>query len=239
MLNRAAALTAALGLTATLTFAGCSSRESTPVASLEPLTPSVTVTPAPTLSTTATPTPRDPSTTEQIERALRAAGQLLDVAIEPDCPQGADCIREGTVGASVEQGIMQLAYAGADGSGAALVMALDQDGAWAVWLASQRDVYQLLNLPGQLRVCGGGEGAELREAPSHEAASIATANDGDLLDAESFVLTEAGSLEKWGAGWYRVTSPVEAWAYSRDVAAAASGDCSLRDVYEKGEEPRG
>lgn len=237
-LNRAAALIVGLAATAALT--ACTARES-PSTTPEPSTPVPTsaASPTPSPAPAATPTPRDPSVEEQVQRALRAAGELLDVPVEPDCREGADCVRQGVVGPSVEQGILQLAYAGADGSGAALVMALDQQDAWAVWLASQRDVYQLLELPGELRVCAGGEGTELREAPSPEAASVASAADGDLLEAESFVLTEPGSLQEWGAGWYRITSPVEAWAHSREVANAATGDCNLRDVYEKGEEPRG
>lgn len=239
--KRAAALITAFGLAATVSLAACSPKESPPLASLEQFTPhpSITASPTPSPSPTPTPTQRDPSATAELQRALRAAGETLGVSVEPDCREGSDCVREGVVGSSVERGIIQLAYAGADGSGAALVMALDQDGAWGVLLASQRDVYQLLDLPGELRVCSGGEGTALRDAPDADAAILASAVDDDILDAESFVLTEPGSLDEWGAGWYRITSPVEGWVFSRHVAEAASGDCNLRDVYEKGEEPRG
>jgi len=238
--KRAGALMAAISLAATV-VAGCSPKEPATLDPSEQFTPhpSITATLASASSPTPIPTPRDPSTAERIQLALRAAGEILNVPVEPSCREGADCIREGLVGPSVDRGIIQLAYAGADGGGAALVMAAGEDGAWNLWFASQRDIYQLLNLPGELRVCSGGEGIALREAPSIEAASLASASDGDILQADSFLLTEAGSLEAWGAGWYRISAPAEAWVFSRDVADATTGDCNIRDVYEKGEEPRG
>lgn len=241
--KRAAALITMFGLAAAVSVAACSPKETPSPGPSNPFTPhpsiTATNTPVPSPTPAPTPTPRDPSIDEQVQRALRAAGQLLNIAVEPDCRQGADCIREGVVGPSVGRGILQLAYAGDGGGGAALIMGLDQDDEWVVWLASQRDLYQLLDLPGELRVCNDGEGTELRDAPSLEGASLALADDGEILAAESFLLTEPGSLDEWGAGWYRITSPIEAWVFSRHVAAATTGDCSLRDVYEKGEEPRG
>jgi hypothetical protein len=59
------------------------------------------------------------------------------------------------------------------------------------------------------------------------------------VQAEEFVLTEPGSSDteeepRNGYGWFRLSSPLHGWAYSKYLTDASHGDCSLHDDLEPG-----
>jgi hypothetical protein len=108
------------------------------------------------------------------------------------------------------------------------------EGDWKFWFGTQNVTYQLTVLPGDVRVCAGGEGLNVRESPDRESESLTLLSDGATIRVDRFVLTEPGTTAPVttahaGFGWYHLTSPQEGWAYSKYLSAASLGDCSVHD----------
>ena len=101
------------------------------------------------------------------------------------------------------------------------------------WRAGQQD-YQLFILPGDALVCAYGEGLNVRSAATTDAPAVGTIEDLTGVRAEEFVLTERGSgdLQQHGYGWFRLSSPLDGWAYSKYLTAASLEDCALHDALE-------
>jgi hypothetical protein len=68
------------------------------------------------------------------------------------------------------------------------VLSQDAGGAWGFWFGTQQRPYQLLHLPGEVRVCAGGDALNLRAAPSAGAAVTGTLPSGAIVTASRFVL---------------------------------------------------
>jgi hypothetical protein len=144
-----------------------------------------------------------------------------------DCVSGEDCIRE-PPGVSVDasRGLARLAYISASGGGAIVVLGRDGTGAWRLWMVTQQQPTDLLELPGQLLACGSAETVELRAGPASSEAVAGRVARAQSLAADSFVLSQAGTPGKPGAGWYRVSGSSSGWI-SSDVSAALSSGCPL------------
>ena len=102
-------------------------------------------------------------------------------------------------------------------------------------------MYQLSDLPGELRACGNGNAVTVRASPDSAAASAGTLKDLAAATAQEFRLTKAGSFGTNGArgeGWYRVSGTVSGWLPARESSDAKLGDCALHDAIE-GSAPRG
>jgi hypothetical protein len=103
------------------------------------------------------------------------------------------------------------------------------------WFGTQATTYQLTVLPGDMRVCAGGDGLNVRVSPTVESESLTLLNDDTIISVDRFVLTEPGSRSpttgvQAGFGWYHLTSPREGWAYSKYLSAASLGDCAVHDA---------
>jgi len=90
-------------------------------------------------------------------------------------------------------------------------------------------------LPGEMRVCAGGTGLNVRASSAVESESLALLNDDTIISVDRFVLTEPGIRSatagvQAGFGWYHLTSPKEGWAYSKYLSVASLGDCSVHDA---------
>ena len=107
------------------------------------------------------------------------------------------------------------------------------EGKWQYWYGAQNITYQLTVLPGDMRVCAGGEGLNVRTSPSADSESLGLLAENTIVTVDRFVLTEPGSTSPTGQtvgyGWYHLTGPSEGWAYSKYVSAASLGDCSVHD----------
>ena len=109
------------------------------------------------------------------------------------------------------------------------------EGEWKFWFGTQAIAYQLTVLPGDMRVCAGGAGLNVRASSAAESESLALLNDGTIISVDRFVLTEPGSRSattgaQAGFGWYHLTSPKEGWAFSKYLSVASLGDCSVHDA---------
>ncbi len=109
------------------------------------------------------------------------------------------------------------------------------EGEWKFWFGTQNTTYQLTALPGDMRVCAGGDGLNVRESPDRESEPLTLLNDDSVIRVDRFVLTEPGSRSpvtgaQTGFGWYHLTSPQEGWAYSKYLSAASLVDCSVHDA---------
>jgi hypothetical protein len=92
-------------------------------------------------------------------------------------------------------------------------------GDWAYWTGTQQDL-EPLTLPGDMLVCTGGAGLNVRSDPSATATLIQTLTDETVVRGEQFVLTEPGTfLGSGGNGWYRISAPTSGWVYSPYVFA--------------------
>jgi hypothetical protein len=197
-------------------------------------------TPEPTLTPTATPGdddagPTAPADPEDLEGALAAAARVLGVPYGADCTDDGDCVREMPTGETSTAGpITQLAYMSADGGGAVIFVARDGAGVWQYWQITQFGVYFLVDVPGELRACPDSASLAVRSSPSSTADIAGELPHGATAVADSFVLSQPGSLDEPGTGWYRVTDPVDGWVPASDTADAELGDCELRDQFEGG-----
>ncbi len=204
-----------------------------PTATAEGETPEAAVTPEPTA-------PAEPTvelSTEAVDAAFAAALELFDAVSDADCetnnPQNKSCAGLSSQPSTVQRGIAVFGVASPDGPGFAGVLGRDPAGEWKFWRAGQQD-YQLLTLPGDALVCGYGAGLTVGSAPTADAAAVGVLDDLTRVRAEEFVLTERASDLQHGYGWFRLSSPLDGWAYSKYLTAASWEDCSTHDAMEPG-----
>jgi len=118
------------------------------------------------------------------------------------------------------------------GFGAALGKTLD--GRWKLWYTSQNP-YQLTRLPGDMVVCSGGDGVNLRAGPSPDADVVGGFADGAQVTGEQFALTEPVDPGHVGYGWFRISAPDPGWLYSKFLETAALNDqCALHNAQASG-----
>ena len=224
-------------LSAAVTFAvACAGRSSDPNSpSPSPATAPSTATPTTTATALSTPPasgsppvgPSPPPNTATVEtapaeldRALQAAEQVLGAPNARACREEGDCLRPFPgAEATAAAGIVRVQLRRADGGGAVVVMGRTVGGQWALWLAAQEAQPQVVELPGEARVCGPGESVQLYRTPGGAAAG-SLARD-QTVEAQEFLLMEPGSLDAPGEGWYRLAGP-GGWVRAEDIAV---GDC--------------
>ena len=180
------------------------------------------------------------------EEAFAAALRIFDAVPDDDCLAGNNplmktCIAPGGSPEGAARGIAIFnLIAPSRQEGALAALGRTPAGEWGFILITQAPTYQRLVLPGEMIVCAEGAGLNIRVAPSVEAEVVAVLPDLTQVWAEEFVLTEPGrygpgSGPRWGAGWYRLSAPVEGWGYSRYLSTGATGSvvgagpCVLRD----------
>jgi hypothetical protein len=194
------------------------------------------VTPSP--QATATPeatTERLPTSQQAVDAAFAAALDYFDAVSDADCetnnPQNKQCVRLASRPSTVQRGIAVFSVASPGGPGFAGVLGRDPDGEWEFWRAGQQD-YQLLTLTGDALVCAYGAGLNVRSDPTTDAPAVGVIEDLTEVRAEEFVLTERGGDLQQGYGWFRLSSPLDGWAYSKYLTAARWDDCALHDALE-------
>lgn len=159
----------------------------------------------------------------------------------PNCIPTAPCITTADPGVAVDLGIMRLAYNPPEGQGgaAAIFAGRTPAGTWDFWYGTQQGVYRLADLPGDILVCAGGDGLNIREKPDQASKVVGFAKDLTRLRADQFVLTTPGAVGAGGAsgsGWYHVTGPTPAttgWVSSQYITDARLKDCTVHDQIEK------
>ncbi len=209
---------------------------STPEATGEAMS-DVTPNPQATATPEVTPAAPSPATEPAVDAAIAAALANFDAVSDADCqtnnPQNRNCAGLSSQPSTVQLGIAVFGVGPPDGGGFVGVLGLDQAGEWKFWRASQQD-YQLLALPGDALVCAYGSGLNVRSEPTTDAPAVGTIEDLAGVRAEEFVLTEQGSddQQQHGYGWFRLSSPLAGWAYSKYLTAAGWDDCSLHDALE-------
>jgi hypothetical protein len=196
-------------------------------------TPEAAVTPEPTAPAEPTVEPSPEAVDAALAAALEYVGAVSDADCESNNPQNKPCAGLSSQPSTVQRGIALFGVSGPDGGGFVLVLGRDPAGEWKFWRAGQQD-YQLLTLPGDALVCGYGAGLNVGSAPETGAAAVGVLEDLTTVRAEEFVLTEPGSDPAHGYGWFRLSSPLDGWAYSRYLTAASLGDCILHDGMEPG-----
>lgn len=117
-----------------------------------------------------------------------------------------------------------------DFGGANYALVRDEFGNGQPWLGFQNVVYQLLNLPGEMRVCAGGASLNVRAGWSVERAVIGSLADGAVVTVDWFVLSVAQTSAGQGEGWYHVRGEVKGWAPSRYLFNALLRNCTVRDL---------
>ena len=184
------------------------------------------------------------------EEAFAAALRMFDGVPDDECragnnPLGKDCIVPTASAEGVARGIATFNLIAASRlHGASGVLGRTPSGEWEFLLITDSPVYQLLSLPGEMIVCAEGAGLNIRAAPSVEADVITALPDLTHVWVEEFVLTEPGLYApriapRSGSGWYRLSAPVEGWAYSRFLSSTVpdpntgAPSCALRDQIER------
>lgn len=185
-------------------------------------------TPEPTPTATPSPTPGASPT-----NPWPAALADLDGVAGADCNLPANlerpCVTLTSNDETVRNGLAAFTVAARVGGGFVAVYGRTQAGEW--WpLVRTQNSFLLLFLPGDVRVCADGDGLNVRELPTISATVVQTIADETIARVDQFVLDTAGDGERRGFGWYHLAAPVEGWAHSDFLAAAALGDCSLRNA---------
>lgn len=93
------------------------------------------------------------------------------------------------------------------------------DGQWDLWLAGQESQPQVVELPGEARICGPGESVQFYTMPGGAAAGRLTREQ--VVEAQEFLLTEPGNLNAPGEGWYRLAA--FGWVRAADIAVSQCG----------------
>jgi hypothetical protein len=194
-------------------------------------------TPSASRTVTATPGPGTATPESEADRALAAAEVVFGGVVGPNCTPTAEspvCILPLPSAGTPERGIAAFQTSFYPGGGAIEFLGKTPEGEWQFWFGTQDITYQLTVLPGEMRVCAGGEGLNLRASPSVDSESLALLNDDEVVAVDRFALTEPGKRSATGAeagyGWYQLTSPEEGWAYSKYLSDASLGDCSVHDA---------
>lgn len=212
----------------------------------EPTNPAATATarsedPSPTPSGEASPPPTEddgaetPEARGDLAGAFAAASEALGVPAGDACSgdESGDCIRELPDGETDTSGPMtMLGYMSGGGGGALVLLGRDGAGVWQFWMLTQIEPYFLTHVPGDLRVCPDGASETTRSAPSLSSDPVEELARDVVAEAEAFVLTEPGTLDGPGAGWYRLAGDHSGWIRSTSTASADTGDCSRRDDAE-------
>ncbi len=240
-------------------LAGCSDSNSPPPAAttaalptLAPLparpgsgTNAASPSPAASPSASASPSQRDEQALA-VEAAMKEVDAVyrspltLDSCLKDNAGNKA-CIALASNEPTVRGGVARFTGGFPEGGGFSFVMGRTADSGWHYWFGSQQGMYQLSDLPGELRACGNGNAVTVRASPDSAAASAGTLKDLDTATAQEFRLTKAGSFGTNGArgeGWYRVTGAAAGWVAARESSDAKLGDCALHDAIE-GSAPRG
>jgi hypothetical protein len=187
---------------------------------------------------------------QELDRAINAAladqpAAVLVQALTTPCqsvnsdPNGS-CLFVTSTEQNAQRGIAKFSISAVQGGGASEIYGKGPDGAWKYWFGTQQPIYQLLDLPGPMLVCAGGDGINIRSAASPDAQVLGQAGDGARLTAENFVLTEPGSFNSSGlptagrGGWYQISAPQQGWVYSRFVTDAGLGSCMWHDLLTSG-----
>jgi hypothetical protein len=183
---------------------------------------------------TATATPAASEAAQAAAAATAIFGGVVDAACTPS-PETPVCIIPDPSLGTPERGTAAFATSEYPGSGAMEFLGQTPAGEWQFWFGTQDITYQLTVLPGEMRVCAGGEGLKVRSSGAVEADVLTVLNDDAIITVDRFLLTEPGSRSpttgaQAGFGWYHLTSPQEGWAYSRYLSAASLGDCSVHDA---------
>jgi hypothetical protein len=183
----------------------------------------------------ATPSPQAAATA--VDAAFAAALEHFDAVSDADCttnnPQEKDCVSAQSQPSTVQRGIAVFGVGPPDGPGFVGVLGRDPAGEWNFWLGGQQ-FYQLLILPEDMIVCAESQRLNVRSAPMTDAPVVGKLEDLTMVRAEEFVLTEPGSGPQQGYGWFRLSSPLDGWAYSKYLTNASQGDCTLHDALEPG-----
>jgi hypothetical protein len=224
----------AIALALALAFAACGGGGDEDVSTASP-GPTGAATVAPSGST---PLPAATSTPAEADRATEAAKALLGGVLDTTCtpsPETPICVAPNLSLGSPDHGTAAFVTSEYPDGGAMEFLGQTPEGEWKFWFGAQNVTYQLTVLPGDMRVCAGGEGLNVRESPDRESESLTLLNDGITIRVDRFVLTEPGTTAPVttahaGFGWYHVTSPQQGWAYSKYLAAASLGDCSVHDA---------
>jgi len=206
--------------------------------------PSATSAAAPTVSPAATRPAASPTAASatpaaaEADRAAAAAktiiGGVVDAACTPS-PETPVCIIPSPSLGTPQHGTAAFATSDYPGGGAMEFLGQTPEGEWKFWFSTQSTAYQLTVLPGDMRVCAGGAGLNVRASPAAESESLTLLNDGTIISVDRFVLTEPGTRSattgvQAGFGWYHLTSPKEGWAFSKYLSVASLGDCSVHDA---------
>ena len=181
-----------------------------------------------------------PTATPAASEADRAAaaktiiGGVVDAACTPSPETPACTVPKPSLG-TPERGTAAFGISSYPGGGAMEFLGQTPEGEWKFWFGTQSTAYQLTVLPGEMRVCAGGAGLNVRASSAVESESLALLNDGTIISVDRFVLTEPASRSattgvRAGFGWYHVTSPKEGWAFSKYLSVASLGDCSVHDA---------
>ena len=220
--------------TLALTFAACGGGGDEDAGTTSP-GPTSTSTVAPSGST---PLPAATVVSSEADRAAEAAkaifGGVVDTACTPS-PESPVCASPNPTLGTPDHGTAAFATSEYSGGGAMEFLGQTPEGEWKFWFGTQNITYQLTVLPGDMQVCAGGEGLNVRESPDRESESLTLLNDDTVIRVDSFVLTEPGSRSpitgaQAGFGWYHLTNPQEGWAYSKYLSVASLGDCSVHDA---------
>ena len=181
-----------------------------------------------------------PTATPAASEADRAAaaktiiGGVVDAACTPSPETPACTVPKPSLG-TPERGTAAFGISSYPGGGAMEFLGQTPEGEWKFWFGTQSTAYQLTVLPGEMRVCAGGAGLNVRASSAAESESLALLNDDRIISVDRFVLTEPGTRSattgvQAGFGWYHLTSPKEGWAFSKYLSVASLGDCSVHDA---------
>ena len=190
--------------------------------------PTVASSPAPTATPAAS----------EADRAAAAAkamfGGVVDAACTPS-PETPACVIPNASLGTPQYGTAAFATSDYPGGGAMEFLGQTPEGEWKFWFGTQNLTYQLTVLPGDMRVCAGGAGLNVRASSAVESEALTLLNDDTIISVDRFVLTEPGPRSpttgaQAGFGWYHLTSPEEGWAFSKYLSDASLGDCSVHDA---------
>jgi hypothetical protein len=192
-----------------------------------------TATPQPTM----TPVPGDRA------RVTAAAEKTLDgVLRSPLTPEGCErqnpeqrvCFEPVSGEETMKRGLARMKKGVPGGGVGSAFFGRTADAEWAFWFGTQQAAYVLDELPGELRACPDVDAVLVRTRPAGDAPEAGVVPAGTVIRAEDFVLTEPGRVDgEPGEGWYRVSGGVAGWIEARQSADAESGDCELRDAFER------
>ena len=186
----------------------------------------------------SSPGPTATPAAAEADRAAAAAktiiGGVVDAACTPSPETPACTIPNPSLG-TPQHGTAAFGASSYPGGGAMEFLGQTPEGEWKFWFGTQNITYQLTVLPGEMRVCAGGAGLNVRASPAVESEALTLLNDDTIISVDRFVLTEPGLRSpttgvQAGFGWYHLTSPKEGWAFSKYLSDASLGDCSVHDA---------